>query len=490
MRKIIVFSIILFFCLTGFSLTQEKIKWIDLKELGRAPLYWGLDSPEKAKSILIAHKEAVRRAIADDFIHQTLYSYIEGDEIEIEEALIFPGQEILWMLYAGKKAGEVRMLEYLKWSGEEPVEVYIVYIPYKTIRGKDLYECHAEFILPKPCGNISFILNRCVLVEPEHEPEPEPIVKPKPRPKPKPPPLPRPTTPRPTPRPTFTRIKFRNVFRIEPSYFIPMFSLDLPLDTQFSRDYEWLFEEWSCWTRDGNKITAWTNLELKLIYQQYGIESLQQSRKSTMKEIGIPVGVEIGISPVRNFFLTGSYERSPLYQSDIVESHRYFYFEEFNKIADGEYEMVLNEFSLIQETNEKFFFQAFQAGFRVEIPVYEITRIFISTGANFLKMSRRLNSATVTKEFMLFSENEIGELTETAEVKEDKWISRIFVGGGMIMDLIQHPSFTISLGGEGKYFFFLDEKEIEYNRGLLFQGGNWIYAPKPYSIRIFAGLSF
>lgn len=486
MRKILVFSAILFFCSAGLSLAEKKIP---IRTFGAAPLYRNLDSPERAKEILLKYKEAVKRAIADDFIYQALYARIEG--ATIKKSQIYPGQEILWMLYAGKKAEEVRMLRYVKWSGNETVDVYTVFIPYEVIDGNDMYECYAEFILPKPCGNISLLKTGCTLIEPEPEPEPE-QVRPKLKPEPPLPPLPE-QKPKPRLKPE-PRPKWKPKLEFRAFYPILFFQIEPPTDIDLFREREWILGEWFCWTRDNDVIYIWTDTELELLFQQNGTATLEQSRQSTRYQVGVPFGLGIAFYPVKQFALTFSYNQSAVYQVDTVEKYHYFYFEQFAKIDNSEYEMKLDEFYVTQNTTEQFSFQNFTAGLKVEIQVYEITKLFVGAGVDFLKANRTMEKQKETRELIVWSEDldlTISEQTETKQIKQSEWRTRLFLGAGFVMDVLK-DTVTIRLGAEGKYFFLLQQKDFEFQKEYLFpvDSDTWKLDPKNYRVEVFAAIRF
>jgi len=62
-----------------------------------------------------------------------------------EEKELAVGDKLIWMLYRSR--GKVKIVEDVEWAGKEPLPVFsfIVKKDYK----------HYEFIMPKPCGNIS-----------------------------------------------------------------------------------------------------------------------------------------------------------------------------------------------------------------------------------------------------------------------------------------------------------------------------------------------
>lgn len=62
-----------------------------------------------------------------------------------EEKELAVGDKLIWMLYRSR--GKIKIVEDVEWAGKEPLPVFsfIVKKDYK----------HYEFIMPKPCGNIS-----------------------------------------------------------------------------------------------------------------------------------------------------------------------------------------------------------------------------------------------------------------------------------------------------------------------------------------------
>jgi len=64
-----------------------------------------------------------------------------------KEKQLRAGDKLLWMLF--RSGGKVKVVENLEWAGKAPLPVF------SFIVKKDYY--HYEFIIPRPCGNISLL---------------------------------------------------------------------------------------------------------------------------------------------------------------------------------------------------------------------------------------------------------------------------------------------------------------------------------------------
>ncbi len=72
------------------------------------------------------------------FIEQIKTASFEEKELAI-------GDKLMWMLF--RSHGKVKIVEDIEWAGKKPLQVFS-FVVKKGFK-------HYEFIIPKPCGNIS-----------------------------------------------------------------------------------------------------------------------------------------------------------------------------------------------------------------------------------------------------------------------------------------------------------------------------------------------
>ena len=489
MRKIIVFSVILFFCLVGLSLAEEKIA---IKSFGAAPLYRNLQSAEQLKQILIENEEAMKQAINDAFLSQFLFDAIKEDRVEIREEWIPPGTDIIWMTYAGKKYKEVRILRNAEWVGDKSFPAFVIYLDYDATDGENMYRERARFMAPKPCGNFSLLSITRTLIKPEPEPEPE-QVRPKPKPEPEPPswkprqipyrpPVEIPSTYPSRITPKKDNLRFKVLYPFEPKL-----SFELPADFKISNKLEDYFGDWDCYTWDGNWIHLWTETELE--YEIGDIVSLYEMREMTQTHTGFPFGLEVELRIGGNIWIGGEYGQSGITILTTIEEADFVEFEEFEEVTGQyQYEMKLNRFSLVQEASEKFYFRNAQAYIKAEFSGYELTKWFIGIGVDFLQVNQEVEKKEESCELGLWTGKVINEEMETFHTKQSEWITRPFVLAGVGIDVAK----GLQLGAEGRVFF--ESKQFEYEKSSIFivegESGSWLIKTPFYSLRVFLAFSF
>lgn len=147
-NKILLFSIIgilMLFSLDSFGQTKQ------LKEIGRYTLVrikGEVPTSEVMKTLLETYAGDIKYGF-DTAGYGDLYlpfiDQIKSETFTEKEMAI--GDKFMWMLF--RSQGKIKVVEDLEWAGEAPLPVYSF-----TVR-KD-YKNY-EFVMPKPCGNISLI---------------------------------------------------------------------------------------------------------------------------------------------------------------------------------------------------------------------------------------------------------------------------------------------------------------------------------------------
>ncbi|MFQ6083269.1 MAG: PKD domain-containing protein [Candidatus Aminicenantia bacterium] len=120
-----------------------------IRKLGKYPFCrcrGGIPTGEVMKEIVKTYAEDVKYGFDMAGYGDVYLPFL--DQLEtgtFEEATLPVGEKLMWMLY--RVRGRVKVLEDVEWGGKEPLEAF----SFKVIKEGRSY----EFIMPKPCGNIS-----------------------------------------------------------------------------------------------------------------------------------------------------------------------------------------------------------------------------------------------------------------------------------------------------------------------------------------------
>ena len=120
-----------------------------IKKLGRYPFCrcrGGIPTSEVMKEIVKTYAGDVKYGFDMAGYGDIYLTFLDQLEKGVfEEVSLAPGEKLMWMLY--RVRGKVKVLEDVEWGGEEPLEAF----SFKVIKDGRCF----EFIMPKPCGNIS-----------------------------------------------------------------------------------------------------------------------------------------------------------------------------------------------------------------------------------------------------------------------------------------------------------------------------------------------
>jgi flagellar hook assembly protein FlgD len=144
-KKLILFAL---FMIVLFSMTLLAETHV-IKKLGRYPFCrcrGGIPTGEVMKEIVKTYAEDVKYGFDMAGYGDIYLAFLDQLETgKFEEVLLPVGEKLMWMLYRVK--GRVKVLEDVEWGGKEPLEAF----SFKVIKDGRSF----EFIMPKPCGNIS-----------------------------------------------------------------------------------------------------------------------------------------------------------------------------------------------------------------------------------------------------------------------------------------------------------------------------------------------
>jgi hypothetical protein len=140
---IFIVSVLVLFCLSSFAETKK------LEQIGRYTLVrikGEVPTEEVMKTLLDKYAGDIKYGfdltgygdLYLPFMEQLKASSFEEKELAV-------GDTLMWMLFRSR--GKVKVVEDVEWAGKEPLPVF-------SFTVKKGFK-HYEFIMPKPCGNIS-----------------------------------------------------------------------------------------------------------------------------------------------------------------------------------------------------------------------------------------------------------------------------------------------------------------------------------------------
>jgi len=140
---ILIVAVLVLFCLSTFAETKK------LKQIGRYTLVrikGEVPTEEVMKTLLDKYAGDIKYGFDQagygdlylPFMDQLKTSTFEEKELAV-------GDTLMWMLF--RSMGKVKIVEDVEWAGKEPLPVFSFMVK-KNFK-------HYEFIMPKPCGNIS-----------------------------------------------------------------------------------------------------------------------------------------------------------------------------------------------------------------------------------------------------------------------------------------------------------------------------------------------
>ena len=144
-KKVLLFVIglLILFSLSSYAETKK------LRRIGRYTLVQikgEIPTAEVMKIVLDKYTEDIKHGFDMAGYGDLFLVFIEQlKSASFEEKELAVGDKLIWMIYRSR--GKVKIVEDVEWAGKEPLPVFsfIVKKDYK----------HYEFIMPKPCGNIS-----------------------------------------------------------------------------------------------------------------------------------------------------------------------------------------------------------------------------------------------------------------------------------------------------------------------------------------------
>lgn len=139
----LVIALLVVFCLSSFAETKK------LKRIGRYTLVrikGQIPTAEVMKTVLDKYTGDIKYGFDLAGYGDLFLPFIEQIKAaSFEEKELAVGDKLIWMLFRSR--GKVKVVEDIEWAGKEPLPVF----SFTVVRGFK----HYEFIMPKPCGNIS-----------------------------------------------------------------------------------------------------------------------------------------------------------------------------------------------------------------------------------------------------------------------------------------------------------------------------------------------
>lgn len=140
---LLIISLLILFSLNSFAETKK------LKKIGRYTLVrikGEIPTAEVMKTILDRYTGDIKYGFDMAGYGDLFLPFIEQiKSASFEEKELAAGDKLMWMLF--RSQGRVKVAEDLEWAGKEPLPVF-------SFTVKKEYK-HYEFIMPRPCGNIS-----------------------------------------------------------------------------------------------------------------------------------------------------------------------------------------------------------------------------------------------------------------------------------------------------------------------------------------------
>ena len=142
---VFVIVVLVLFSLDSFGETKQ------LKEIGRYTLVrikGEVPSSEVMKTLLEKYAGDIKYGFDAAGYGDVYLPFIEQIKSEaFTEKEIAIGDKFMWMLF--RSQGKIKVVEDLEWAGKAPLPVY----SFTVIKNYKNY----EFVMPKPCGNISLV---------------------------------------------------------------------------------------------------------------------------------------------------------------------------------------------------------------------------------------------------------------------------------------------------------------------------------------------
>lgn len=140
---LLVIGILILFSLSSYAETKK------LSRIGRYTLVrikGEIPTAEVMKIVLDRYTEDIKYGFDMAGYGDLFLPFIEQlKSASFEDGELAVGDKLIWMLYRSR--GKVKTVEDVEWAGKEPLPVF-------SFTVKKDYK-HYEFIMPKPCGNIS-----------------------------------------------------------------------------------------------------------------------------------------------------------------------------------------------------------------------------------------------------------------------------------------------------------------------------------------------
>ncbi len=147
--RTIVFLMIGVFVLFSLSSYAEAEKTKKLKRVGVFTLVrikGEIPVPEVMKTILDKYSGDIKYGFDLAGYGELYLSFIEQIETaSFEEKQLPIGDKLMWMLF--RVRGKIKVVENIEWAGKTPLPVF----SFTVVKGYN----HYEFVMPKPCGNVS-----------------------------------------------------------------------------------------------------------------------------------------------------------------------------------------------------------------------------------------------------------------------------------------------------------------------------------------------
>jgi len=134
------------FSLSSYAETDEtkKLKRVGVFTLVR--IKGEIPVPEVMKTILHKYSGDIKYGFDLAGYGELYIPFIEQIETaSFEEKQLPIGDKLIWMLFRAR--GKIKVVENIEWAGKAPLPVF----SFTVVKGYN----HYEFVMPKPCGNVS-----------------------------------------------------------------------------------------------------------------------------------------------------------------------------------------------------------------------------------------------------------------------------------------------------------------------------------------------
>lgn len=196
---------------------------------------------------------------------------------------------------------------------------------------------------------------------------------------------------------------------------------------------------------------------------------LHQTRRVSGNSTKSNLGIEAEVRLWKNLWLGGSYLPSPVFNINTVEEEDVIRFGLFEKIYEDpkwhyyEYFMMLNRYSTIEKTNERFSSKNFQLYTKYEYEFgTDLIRVFAGIGLDFWHLKRRVEKERMIYWMMPWTGEQVAVREEKVKPQiNTDWYVRTFILAGSQIHIIKN----LNLGAECKVF--LTDKYFDYPKPFL-----------------------